>query len=238
MIDLPLIFVGGLLGSAHCVGMCGPLALALNAGNPSRSNLLRRQLLFSCGRLFTYSFCGAAAGFGGTWLMNNSSGFVVSQAWLAILAGIALIVMGLVTTGILPTPTTKWLTGLPCGSFAWLKTFLSSDGFTGPLLAGLFTGFIPCGLVYAFLLRAGSTGEIWSGLLTMLVFGAGTVPLMVAVGYGGQLLSIAGRAKLFRVAAWCIVIAGAISIVRGGTQLNAKSVATTAPCPLCEAQGR
>ena len=236
MIELPLIFLGGLLGSAHCIGMCGPLAIALSSGSPSASILMRRQVLFSFGRLFTYGFCGAVAGFGGAWLTERSGGFVFSQAWLAIAAGVALVLMGLVTTGLLPTPSSKWLHGLPCGSFNWLKTFLTSETFSGPLIAGMFTGFIPCGLVYAFLLRAGSTGGIWSGWLTMVVFGAGTIPLMLAIGYGGQLLSQTGRARLFRVAAWCIVLTGAISIVRGGTQLHTTSIASAAPCPLCEAE--
>ena len=234
MIELPLIFVGGLMGSAHCVGMCGPLALALSAGSSSSAKLFKRQCLFSFGRLFTYGFCGAAAGFGGTWLVQNSSGFVVSQAWLAIAAGVALTLMGLVTTGLLPFRFERLLTGLPCSSFVWLKTFLASDTVLGPLLAGVFTGFIPCGLVYAFLLRAGSAGGMWAGWLTMIVFGAGTIPLMVAIGYGGHWLSHSFRSKLFHAAAWCIVLTGLISIVRGSTQLGSENVANTAPCPLCE----
>ena len=235
MIELPLIFVGGLLGSAHCLGMCGPLAVALSAGTERRS-LATRQGAFSIGRVFTYGFCGAAAGWGGAWLSADSRGLVLSQAWLAILAGVLLVLMGAVTAGLLPKPAARILSGLPCGAAGWLKTFLTSPGWASALVAGMFTGFIPCGLVYAFLLKAGSTGSVWQGWLTMVAFGLGTIPLMVAIGLGGQLLSVAGRARLFRIAAWCIVLTGAISISRGWAQLNPPPDSATAPCPLCEAE--
>ena len=234
MIELPLIFVGGLLGSAHCIGMCGPLAVSLSASTPPGTSLLRRQLVFSMGRVFTYGFCGAAAGMGGAWLSTGSHGFVLSQAWLAIFAGVVLILMGLVTVGVLPKPATRLFSGLPCGTATWLKTFLSSTGWAGPLLAGVFTGFIPCGLVYAFLLKAGSSGNLWMGWLTMAAFGLGTIPLMVLVGYSGRFFSVANRTRLFQVAAWCIVLTGAISIARGAAQLDSPSLTETAPCPLCE----
>jgi len=234
MIELPLVFVGGLLGSAHCIGMCGPLAISLSAGAPAGVSHLRRQLVYSLGRVFTYGFCGAAAGFGGAWLSTGSRGFVWSQAWLAILAGVVLLLMGLVTLGLVPKPATRLLARFPCGTATWLKTFLTSGGWTGPLLAGVFTGFIPCGLVYAFLLKAGSSGSVWLGWLTMAAFGLGTIPLMVLVGGGSRFLSVMGRSRLLQIAAWCIVLTGAISIARGATQLNSTSLAATAPCPLCQ----
>jgi len=236
MIELPLIFMGGLLGSAHCLGMCGPLAISLSASAPPGTNILGRQLVFSVGRSFTYAFCGAVAGVSGAWLASGSRGFVLSQAWLAILAGGTLVVMGLVTAGVIPKPATRLLAHVPCGAATWLKTFLRAGGWTGPLLAGVFTGFIPCGLVYAFLLKAGSSGSLWLGWLTMVAFGLGTIPLMMLVGTSGRLLSVAGRARLFQISAWCIVLTGAISIARGTTQLGTPSVAAAAPCPFCEAE--
>ena len=234
MIELPLIVLGGLLGSAHCLGMCGPLAISLSAGAPPGSNHLHRQLVFSMGRIFTYAFCGAIAGFSGAWITKQSSSFVLSQAALAVFAGTLLVLMGLATAGVLPRSFYRLLGGLPCGASSWLKTYLSAPGWSGPLLAGLFTGFIPCGLVYAFLLKAGSTASMGQGMLTMLAFGIGTIPLMVLVGYGGQFLSLVSRAQLFRIAAWCIVVTGVISIARGAVQFNAPSETATAACPLCE----
>lgn len=234
MIELPYILVGGLLGSAHCLGMCGPLAISLSAGAPPGTRVAHRQLIFSFGRVFTYCFCGALAGFGGAWITAQGGSFVLSQAALAVFAGVLLIVMGLVTAGVLPSPVQRLFTGLPCGAGSWLKTFLSAPGVAGPLLAGVFTGFIPCGLVYAFLVKAASTGTIAQGMLTMLAFGLGTVPLMVTVGYSGQFLSTIGRARLFRVAAWCIVVTGVISVARGAGHFRAHA-SEAAPCPFCAA---
>jgi sulfite exporter TauE/SafE len=198
-------------------------------------SLIQRQLIFSFGRVFTYCFCGALAGFGGAWITAQGGSFVMSQAVLAVFAGALLIAMGLVTAGVLPSPMQRLLSGLPCGAGSWLKTFLSAPGIVGPLLAGVFTGFIPCGLVYAFLVKAASTGTVAQGMLTMLAFGLGTVPLMATVGYSGQFLSALGRARLFRIAAWCIVITGLISVARGAVHFQAHSADAPAPCPFCAA---
>lgn len=233
MIELPYIVIGGLLGSAHCLGMCGPLAISLSAGAPRGSNIFYRQLFFSFGRVFTYCFCGALAGFGGAWIIAQDGRLVMSQAILAVIAGVLLIAMGLVTAGVLPSPMQRVLGGLPCGAGSWLKTFLAAPGISGPLLAGMFTGFIPCGLVYAFLVKAASTGTVGQGLLTMLAFGVGTVPMMTTVGYSGQFLSAIGRARLFRLAAWCIVVTGLISVARGAVHFQAHANDAQAPCPFC-----
>jgi len=71
MTELPLIFLGGLLGSSHCIGICGPLALALGANQSQLRTNLARQLVFSAGRIFTYSFGGAVAAFSGWWLTQR-----------------------------------------------------------------------------------------------------------------------------------------------------------------------
>lgn len=236
MIELPLIFVGGLLGGAHCIGMCGPLALTLSAGSRTAGDNLRRQFVFSLGRLFTYAFLGLAAGVGGMWASQHSRTLVLSQSWLAMAAGVALIVMGLATAGLLPQRWRARLGGMPCGAARGLKSFLAAPQLSGVLLAGVFTGFIPCGLVYAFLVKALSTGSVMAGGLTMLAFGLGTVPLMVAAGAGASLLSATWRARVFQAAAWCVVLTGAITVARGASQLNPPQGEATAPCPLCAAE--
>lgn len=233
MIDLPLVFVGGLLGSGHCVGMCGPLALSLGAGGVGLRSNLRRQLVYSAGRVFTYAFCGAAAGFAGAWLGGQTRALVVAQAWLALIAGIMLLFVGLSTVGLLPRPALRLIGRAPCGAAQALKTFLTAPGWTSVFLAGVGTGFIPCGLVYAFLLKASSTGSIWGGGLTMTLFGLGTVPLMVLTGSGGSLLSLTTRTRMLRLAGWCVVLAGAVTATRGAAQLQTPSAAATAPCPFC-----
>jgi sulfite exporter TauE/SafE len=232
MWELPLIFVGGLLGSAHCLGMCGPLALAVGTTTTGWRGNLARQLVFSVGRIFTYATLGAMVAFAGLSLAQRASFLVHAQAWLAIVAGVVLIVMGLATAGVLPRRVSG--TGsMGCLAGTWLGTLLRDGRASSTFLAGLFTGFIPCGLVYAFLALAASTASMPWGAATMAAFGAGTVPLMVLTGLGGSVLSLKARGRVLQVAAWCVVVAGLISITRGAGFLGSPGVLTGSGCPFC-----
>ena len=165
MIELPLILVGGLLGSAHCLGMCGPLAISLSAGASADSNPLTRQLLFSLGRVFTYGFCGAAAGLGGAWISSESRSFVLSQACLAILAGAVLLLMGLVTAGVLPRPAFQRLGTLPCGAAGWLKTFLTAPGRNGGARGGSIYWFYTVWIGVCFFVEGWQLGKYGARLV-------------------------------------------------------------------------
>jgi sulfite exporter TauE/SafE len=234
MIELPAVFLGGLLGSSHCIGMCGPLALALGANQSKLSANLSRQLAFSAGRIFTYSFGGAIAASSGLWLASRQPVALVNvQATLSIVAGVALLWLGLSTAGLFPKLTGRWLTTQSCGASQWIRTLLTAPGLVSALLAGVFTGFIPCGLVYAFLAYAASTGDVVRGWLTMLVFGLGTIPLMVLAGCGGTLLSLTARTRILQIAAWCVIVTGLISIARGVGVLEYAAGAAPASCPFC-----
>ena len=233
MNELPLIFVGGLLGSSHCLGMCGPLALTVGMAETEVAANLRRQLVFSAGRIFTYGFLGAVAGFCGWWLSERPLTLVNTQSLLAIGAGLFLVVLGLASTGLLPRLPVFSLVPHICGSAGWLKTFLSAPGVSGALLAGVFTGFLPCGLVYAFLAFAATTGDMFHGWLTMALFGLGTVPMMVLAGCGGSLLSHATRWRVMQIAAWCVVVMGVITLSRGLGFLQLSAEAAPSGCPLC-----
>lgn len=233
MTILPLVFLGGLLGSSHCIGMCGPLALALGANQSQFKQNLARQLVFSAGRIFTYGFGGAAAAFTGWWLANRPLPIINVQASLSIVAGVALVLLGLSTAGLLPSLSIRWLTASPCTSAKWIKTLLTGQGTLSALLAGVFTGFIPCGLVYAFLAYAASTGEVLRGWLTMVVFGLGTVPLMVLAGVGGTALGLSARTRALKIAAWCVVLTGIISVARGVGYAGWLNEAAATGCPFC-----
>ena len=231
MTELPLIFVGGLLGSAHCVGMCGPLAIALGAPSQSLSHNLRRQLLFSIGRLCTYGFMGAASAFAGLWLSQWAWLATSAQGILAVVGGAVLIVLGLTTAGVLPLAKADWIAPNSCAAAGWLKSLLLSPNKLSALLAGVFTGFIPCGLVYGFLAVAAATGDVKRGWLVMTTFGAGTMPLLLLTGCGATLISVATRIHILRLAAWCIVVTGVISIARGASDL--RGGASAGSCPFC-----
>jgi hypothetical protein len=234
-----MIFVGGLLGSSHCIGMCGAFAISLGATTPNwRVNLLR-QVIYSAGRVFTYSSAGAMAGYGGWRLTYVLPPVVDVQSWLAVLAGVLLVIQGLIACGLwwklLPRGGAR-----PCvtvGLFASLLPGRSDParGLSSVFVAGTLNGLLPCGLVYAYLALASSTGNMLAGFVHMALFGLGTLPIMVLTGCGGSLLSLASRRRLLHLAAFCVIATGAISIWRGAAFLCNNAQIASTRCPACAA---
>lgn len=242
--ELLLVFAGGLLGSAHCVGMCGGFALSIGAASGRAMHNLSRQLVYSAGRIATYTTAGAIVAFAGLRVTQALSSLVPIQAILALAAGVLLVIQGLSAAGIWRRQVIA--AGHPCLLPPFLQTFLRAGGWLGTFMSGVFTGFLPCGLVYAFLALAAATQNMLAGWLTMLAFGLGTVPIMVLTGLGGSLLTLSARRRTFQVAGWCVVLAGVLSLVRGVRFLESAAVASPRPnvgetnteapipCPFCE----
>ncbi|MGP0067729.1 MAG: sulfite exporter TauE/SafE family protein [Isosphaeraceae bacterium] len=239
MIELPLVFLGGLLGSAHCIGMCGGFAVGIGLGSGSLAANLRRQLIYSAGRIFTYSFFGVAAGYAGYWMAGKSRMWINAQAALCVIAGLLLVGQGLLALGFVPRRF--WSRGVgggsPCLAGTFVGPFLSSRRSTDVLLAGIFTGFLPCGLVYGYLALASSSANVVEGMLTMSLFGAGTAPLMILAGTGGSLLSHAARGKLLRISAVCVTLTGLISVARGVLFMQFPGAPEVVRCVLCGSSG-
>lgn len=229
MIEPLMIFVGGLLGSAHCVGMCGAFVLTLGSTQRSWSANAIRQLTYSAGRVMVYTFGGAVVGFAGWKLGRDFPYLVHAQAILAMIAGVLLIAEGLFSTGLIRRPGTSAGGCAAANSFA---TMLRAPRLGSVLAAGVLNGLLPCGLVYAYLALAASAGSVQHGALVMLVFGAGTIPALLLTGLSGSLMGVTFRRRLFRLAAWCMIATGGLSIYRGAAfmQRDTESVR----CPLCE----
>lgn len=233
MSDWPLVFLGGLLGSSHCVGMCGGLALTVGLGTNGFWNNASRQLVYTLGRVCTYSFGGAVAGFGGLWLSRRNSTLINVQATLCVVAGTLLALQGLWSTGLVPR-LARWSgVASPCPARSFFREFLAKPGCTAAFLAGLLTGFLPCGLVYAFLALAASSGSLLRGSTTMLLFGLGTGPLMIVTGIGATALSLAARRRVLQFAAWCVIVTGLLSINRGLDWVQIPGVDPLPKCPHC-----
>lgn len=268
MIELPLVALSGILGSSHCLGMCGGFALSLGGSSPTwRTNLLR-QTAFGLGRIFTYASLGAAAGYGGRRLVEATTLFD-SQAALAVFAGLLLLAQGIHSAGVVTWIRRRWKiwrsasaartietaslkiggVGAPkCGRSGMLGSLLTAPGVLSPMLAGVMTGLLPCGLVYAMLALAVCADGPVGGALTMACFGLGTLPVMTALGLGTSLLGFAMRRHMLRMAAWCVVVVGCMSVVRGAMAWShassaadqgarsasaASSSAAPPPCPFC-----
>ncbi|MFO0820075.1 MAG: sulfite exporter TauE/SafE family protein [Pirellulales bacterium] len=230
MLEWPFLFLAGVLGSAHCVGMCGGFVLSIGAAAAGPRDNFIRQVLYSAGRLFTYSVLGATAGFAGWRLTRAIPSTVHLSAILALVAGAVLVYQGLAATGILRRRGVA-AGSPPCLASSFFGGFLRMPGRTSAFLAGLLTGLLPCGLLYGMLTLAASTRDLVTGTATMSIFGLGTVPILVATGYGGSLLGMATRRRLYAVAAWCLVLTGGISMVRGAVYLSRPAAPES--CPFC-----
>ena len=186
--------LAGLVGSPHCVGMCGPFALACG-GRASHA------AAWHAGRTLTYALLGALAGLAGRlvpgplWVATLVSGLLV--VWFA--AGLA---------GLVPEPTLK-IPGL-----ARLAARAAARGdLPSRFLFGMATGLLPCGLIYATLGIAVAAGDALTGALAMAAFGLGTTPLLAAFGLG--IRRVAGeRLWTRRVLAVLVLVAGLWMVVQ------------------------
>lgn len=230
MLDALWIFGSGLLGSAHCLGMCGPFVVTIGAAAPTPMTNLRRQLTYSSGRIFTYVFLGCIAGFGGHRL-TSSEAWRGWQSALAVVAGCVLITQGLKALGI--GRPVRSVTSGGCSELKSVAGLLASNRQCDIFIAGLLTGFLPCGLLYAFVALAVSSASPWGGMLIMALFGLGTTPAMVLAGCAFGVAGVVLRRRLFAAAGLCAIVAGSFTVVRGA---RAYYVDSASPCPFCTGQ--
>lgn len=218
-----ILFFAGFAGSFHCIGMCGGFACALGRHGPGGVSTTLRHLLYNSGRLTTYCFLGALAGAIGQVLCTSQGTVIpllsapldIGQRLLAIVAGGLMIVMAMQFFGRL-----QGLHRLAVGFggstlAASLRGLLTAPGPAAPLAFGVFNGFLPCPLVYAFIAQAASTASPLPGTLTMAAFGLGTFPAMLMMGAVGRLLAPAWRQRGVWLAGTCILLLGLITLGRG-----------------------
>jgi sulfite exporter TauE/SafE len=182
---LSTAFLAGLLGSGHCFGMCGGIAAGLGA--MSRGRAVVPALQFNLARLLSYAVLGLIA----ATVLSGVSNLVPIGRWLRMLTAVMILLIGLkflfnfrgiefIERG----GAGLWKKIMP---FA-MKAGNRQDGL-GRLLLGFCWGFIPCGLVYTVLMTAASTANPVSGSVTMLAFGAGTLPAMLGLTAAAPALS-------------------------------------------------
>ncbi|MFY9254825.1 MAG: sulfite exporter TauE/SafE family protein [Fuerstiella sp.] len=242
--ELPLVFVSGVLGSAHCIGMCGAISATMNIGAKGIQGALIRQILWSIGRTFTYAFLGMLAGFSGARLtrsdyLSAQTSVINYQAAFAILAGLLLMMQGLIATGwIRRRKNIRQIGGqTSCLTASIFGSFLRGGSNVGVFVAGILTGFLPCGLVYSFLALAAATASVWKAPLLMTAFGLGTVPVMLVTGVGLTMASLKMRQRLMKAAAVCVLVTGVLAVGRGiAFAANSNSEKPQEACPFCAAK--
>ena len=209
MLYTALIF--GLLGSFHCVGMCGPIAFLLPVDRNNNLKKAAQIFLYHFGRILAYSTLGLVFGLMGKGL--NLFGF---QQQLAIIMGTLMVLVIFLPQQTFSKynfskPVFKVISKVKSALGKELKK-KTPDTF---LTIGFLNGFLPCGLVYMAVFGAVASGNAFSGSLYMALFGLGTIPMMTSAIYIGNFLNSQVRQRIRKAIPVFVVIIGCLFIVRG-----------------------
>jgi sulfite exporter TauE/SafE len=187
---ISMAFMTGLLGSAHCIGMCGGLVSALSITADGRNSGLLFHLLYNLGRTITYSFIGFLVGWLGSAMVVKNSLQEITRV-LLIGSDLFIILIGLGSAGLfakLNIMTLEFGGPIQVMSRA-VKGLRRLPPALSALPLGLLFGFLPCGLLYAMALTAVQSASSLTGALTMAAFGLGTIPALFLVGSAAQWFS-------------------------------------------------
>lgn len=200
-------FITGLLGSFHCAGMCGPIALATPTVGRTLAAKLGSKFIYNLGRIITYALLGALLGAFGLGL--KLAGL---QQSISIAAGI-IIILGVIAS-------TNFLHSIAGNPFSMLKqkvaaNLFHSKSFSALFLIGLLNGLLPCGFVYIGLIGSVATQSVLEGVLFMALFGLGTFPMMFGISVLGQFISVSIRSRINRFTPAFAIIIGCLFILRG-----------------------
>ena len=200
-------FLLGLIGSLHCAGMCGPLALALPATGNTRTSFTAGRVAYNVGRITTYCLLGAIFG-----LVGMTFALAGFQRWTSIGAGAAILIGLLASTRrVMSTPVSKAVTRVR----STLGILLHRRTLGSIYLLGTLNGFLPCGLVYVACASAVAAGGFFAGVEHMLAFGLGTVPMMLSLGLAGKMLHFGLRLKFQKLIPVGLLLLGVLLVLRG-----------------------
>jgi sulfite exporter TauE/SafE len=212
----------GLMGSFHCVGMCGPIVLALPLHGNNLQQKIYGGLLYNLGRTVTYGIMGAVFG-----LLGQGLRLVGFQQVVSVLMGSAMIV------SVLFPALFRNQYDLQKSSFklvAKLKQTIagmfSIRSFQSLFFIGLLNGLLPCGLVYIALAGAIATGNLVTSIWYMVLFGLGTIPMLLALGVTSNVVSARIRQKINQFIPVLVVVVGIFFVLRG-LNLNIKYLSPT-----------
>lgn len=201
----------GLIGSFHCAGMCGPIAIAIPLNNNSIFSKVAGSLLYNLGRTVTYMVMGLVFGFLGQGL--KMGGF---QQWVSVIMGTIMV------TSVFFPSLYKSRFDFDKSAFSFVGKLKAKLGLLfskktyGSLFAiGLLNGLLPCGLVYMAIAGAIATTNAVSGTIFMMLFGLGTIPMLFAFNMLGNALSGTLKKRMNKVIPYMIVIVGVLFILRG-----------------------
>ena len=208
---LATAFIFGLLGSLHCVGMCGPIAFMLPVDRTNSLKKISQIATYHFGRLLAYSIIGFIFG-----SVGKSLYIFGLQQQLSITIGIVMIALVLIpykTLGKynLSRPLNRLISKIKSSLGQALKK-KTADTF---LTIGFLNGFLPCGLVYMAVFGAVATGSLFNGSVYMILFGLGTIPLMTTAIYLGKFINSTIKQRIQKAIPVFVIIIGILFILRG-----------------------
>jgi uncharacterized protein len=201
----------GLIGSFHCIGMCGPIVVALPLKKHNLISKITGAILYNSGRVLTYSILGILFGLLGRGI--HMAGF---QQWTSILLGVAMIISVLFPFVFREKITIAGLfSGFAARLILKLKKLFTDRSYFSLLMIGLLNGLLPCGLVYVAIAGAINSGNIMSGALFMMLFGIGTIPLLLIASLASDVIGQRVRSKMQKVVPYFVFMLGVLFILRG-----------------------
>ena len=209
--ELWTAFTIGIVGSLHCVGMCGPLAMAMPYKAPTHLQTGLNIAQYHLGRILTYALLGGLIG-----LLGKGIFLAGMQQALSIITGVLLVIAAFLSLRV----TSRMINNSFAQGFYFkvksgMGRLLKSGSSTSLLLIGMLNGLLPCGLVYMAIVGAMTTGSVINGMAYMALFGAGTVPLVLLASFAGTFANMRLRNTLRKLTPVFLVCFGALLIMRG-----------------------
>lgn len=203
-------FIVGFLGSFHCAGMCGPIALALQVSKEGSSAVIGR-LIYNAGRILTYSLLGLIVG-----IIGHRIAMAGFQKSLSIASGVLIIVIAAVSIFspriiYLNVAATKYTQKIK----SIFRNLFGKKSKTTLFLIGSVNALLPCGFVYLALAAAIATGNYIHSMLYMMLFGLGTLPMMFGISYAGNFFGLRFRRVFSKINPYVAIVLAAFLIYRG-----------------------
>lgn len=204
-------FAVGILGSLHCVGMCGPIALAIPHKSTNKAAIAVDNAFYNGGRIITYMVLGTILG-----LIGSAISFSGLQEKLSIVIGVLMLVLTF-------APKIFKISGKANNFFysavgklkTHFSTFLRKKGKVALFSLGLLNGLLPCGLVYVALAASLGIADYAGSMAFMAGFGLGTAPAMFAVSFLGIFASAGLRQKFTKLIPYGVAVVAILMIMRG-----------------------
>ncbi|MEJ2195644.1 MAG: sulfite exporter TauE/SafE family protein [Ignavibacteriaceae bacterium] len=204
-------FFVGLFGSLHCIGMCGPIAIALPVPDSTNVSFFFGRLLYNLGRVVSYMLLGALFG-----LVGQRIALAGAQQFVSIALGVIILISVL-----LPQKQKNYIIQLSLVQKvvqplkANIGMLFRKGTFSSMFSIGILNGFLPCGFVYIGLAGAITSGDAISGAAVMFLFGVGTIPAMFMATVFGKYINIGIRTKLRKATPYFAMILAILFILRG-----------------------